>query len=50
MLWIHIAAGLAAITFGFVALHARKGRAVHVAAGRVFALAMVTMTVSAVPA
>jgi uncharacterized membrane protein len=48
MLWIHIAAGLAAIVFGFVALHARKGRPVHVAAGRVFVIAMATMTVSAV--
>lgn len=48
MLWIHIAAGLAAIVFGFVALHARKGRAVHVGAGRVFAVAMAAMTASAV--
>lgn len=48
MLWIHIAAGIAALLFGFIALYARKGLRVHVAAGRVFAVAMTVLTVSAV--
>lgn len=48
MLWIHIAAGFAALLFGFIALCARKGLKVHVAAGRVFAVAMAVLTVSAV--
>lgn len=47
MLWIHIAAGLAGLLFGFIALFARKGLRLHVAAGRVFVVAMVVLTVSA---
>jgi len=48
MLWIHITAGLAGLLFGFIALYARKGLRVHVAAGRVFVVAMAALTVSAV--
>lgn len=48
MLWIHIAAGVAALLAGFVALYARKGGAAHIGAGRVFAVAMAVLTLSAV--
>lgn len=47
MLWIHIAAGLAALLAGFVALSVRKGGDTHRACGRVFGYAMFVMTLSA---
>lgn len=48
MLWIHIASGLLALLAGAVALIATKGSPVHRQGGRVFALAMLLMTGSAV--
>ncbi len=46
MLWIHIAGGLVALLAGYVALYSKKGGTTHRSAGRVFAYAMFTMTVS----
>lgn len=47
MLWIHVLAGLLAILAGFVALYTRKGGDVHRRFGRLFAGAMLAMTLSA---
>lgn len=47
MLWVHIVAGSLAIAAGFVALYARKGGDTHRRFGRLFAYAMVAMTLSA---
>lgn len=48
MLWIHIASGLLALLAGAVTLIATKGSPVHRNGGRVFALAMLLMTASAI--
>lgn len=48
MLWIHVAAGLVALLAGAVALVAAKGSPLHKRGGKVFALAMLVMTGSAV--
>lgn len=48
MLWIHVVAGLVALLSGALALVAAKGSPRHRLAGRVFALAMLVMTGSAV--
>lgn len=48
LLPIHITAGLLAIAAGAVALYAAKGASVHRRSGLVFAIAMITMTSSAV--
>jgi uncharacterized membrane protein len=48
MIVIHIAAGLLSLLAGFVALYATKGSPLHRRAGVVFAIAMLTMTSSAV--
>lgn len=48
MLWIHVASGLLALLAGAFALYSRKGTPLHVRSGRVFAAAMLLMTVSAV--
>ena len=45
---IHIIAGLVAITAGAVALYAVKGSTLHRRSGMIFAVAMLTMTSSAV--
>lgn len=48
MLWIHVVAGLVALLAGAVALIAVKGSPLHRRGGRVFAVAMLVMTGSAV--
>ncbi len=48
MLWIHVVAGLVALLAGALALIATKGSPLHRRGGRVFALAMLVMTASAV--
>jgi len=45
-LWIHVAAGSAALLSGAVALAARKGAPLHVKAGTVFFATMVVMTLT----
>ena len=45
-LWVHVAAGAAALTSGGVALAARKGAALHLKAGTVFFATMVVMTLT----
>jgi uncharacterized membrane protein len=47
LLWVHIAAGIAAIVLGAVALAARKGGRVHVEAGNWFAAAMIVLGLTA---
>ena len=47
MLWIHVASGLLALLAGGIALCSRKGGPLHVRSGRVFAGAMLLMTISA---
>ena len=47
MRWIHVAAGLLALVAGAVALFAAKGSFLHRRAGRLFVIAMLTMTSSA---
>ncbi|MFL6851007.1 MAG: DUF2306 domain-containing protein, partial [Sphingomicrobium sp.] len=44
---IHIAAGIAAILLGIVAVAARKGGRTHVTAGTSFAVAMIVLGVTA---
>jgi uncharacterized membrane protein len=48
MLWIHVVAGLVALLAGALALIATKGSPLHRLGGRVFAVAMLVMTGSAV--
>ncbi|MFA6985221.1 MAG: DUF2306 domain-containing protein [Arenimonas sp.] len=48
MIWIHVAAGLLALASGAVALYSAKGSTLHRKAGRVFVIAMLVMTSSAV--
>jgi hypothetical protein len=48
LLPIHVTAGLIAIASGFVALYSLKGGNVHRKGGMIFAVAMMTMTTSAV--
>lgn len=48
MLWIHIIAGLLALTSGAIALFSIKGSRLHRRAGMVFFVAMLVMTSSAV--
>ena len=45
-LWVHVAAGTAALTSGAVALTARKGGPLHLRAGTVFFATMAVMTLS----
>lgn len=47
VLWIHIAAGIAAIPLGAIAVAARKGGSVHLLAGTWFAAAMLVLGVMA---
>ncbi len=47
VLWLHIAAGLAALPLGAVAVAARKGGPVHVRAGAGFAVSMLVLGVTA---
>lgn len=47
MRWIHIAAGLSSLVFGAVALFATKGSTLHRRSGRLFVVAMLTMTSTA---
>jgi uncharacterized membrane protein len=43
---VHILAGVSALVFGYVALYATKGAAVHRRSGMLFVYAMVTMSLS----
>ena len=47
LLYMHILAGSVALAAGFLALYAEKGRWLHRRFGRIFAYAMLAMTVSA---
>ncbi len=47
ILWVHIAAGLAALPLGAVAVAARKGGPVHIRSGAWFAVAMLILGVTA---
>ena len=47
ILWIHIAAGIAAIPLGAIAVAARKGGSVHLLAGTWFAASMLVLGVTA---
>ncbi len=47
MKWIHIIAGLLAITSGFIALYAAKASPLHRKSGTLFTLSMLGMTISA---
>ena len=47
VLWIHIAAGIAAIPLGAIAVAARKGGSVHLLAGTWFAASMLLLGLSA---
>jgi hypothetical protein len=47
VLWLHIAAGLAALPLGTLAAAARKGGPVHRRAGALFALAMLLLGITA---
>ncbi len=47
LLWVHIAAGIAAILFGAIAGAARKGGPSHVRAGTLFAAAMIVLGITA---
>ncbi|HZB70132.1 MAG TPA: hypothetical protein VE403_07185 [Sphingomicrobium sp.] len=47
LLWIHIAAGIAAIPLGAIAVAARKGGPVHLLAGNWFAASMMVLGVTA---
>ena len=47
VLWVHIAAGLAAILFGAAAVAARKGGRAHANAGAGFAVSMLALGVTA---
>ena len=47
IMWVHIASGIVALMAGAAAVAARKGGAVHVAAGTGFCAAMLTLGVTA---
>jgi uncharacterized membrane protein len=47
LLWVHIAAGLAAVLIGAIAIAARKGGRLHTSSGIWFAIAMIVLAVTA---
>ena len=47
LLWVHIAAGIASVLIGAVAIAARKGGRLHTSSGTWFAVAMIVLAITA---
>jgi uncharacterized membrane protein len=47
LLWVHIAAGIAAVLIGAIAVAARKGGRLHISSGTWFAVAMIVLAITA---
>lgn len=47
LLWVHIAAGIAAVLIGAIAVAARKGGRLHTSSGTWFAVAMIVLGITA---